>query len=77
MNTIPLNALINIQGKRYRQVITKDIKIGDFVLDTKDGCYGICNMLMGNDRIAIKDVYVVEVGVPISRVRRLDLIIIK
>ncbi len=70
-----LKTIINIEGKQYYPS-KKRPKLGQLVLDKKDGMYGICDMIgkRGNrTTIAIKHENVAEVGVPINRVYSLVL----
>lgn len=69
---IRLKDKIRIDGIIYKQIEATIINInkGDLVLDTKDSCYGYIDMKSIN-KVAIRHGCIVEVGVPISRVRKL------
>lgn len=67
---IPMDTIIRVHGILYNQTEPLDLKEGDLVLDLGDGAYGYVDMIK-EDKIAIKDGRVAEVGVPISRVRKL------
>jgi hypothetical protein len=67
---ININRPVRIDGLLYRQVETGEIEEGDLVLDLYDGTYGFCDMRK-DDKIAIRHDWVVEVAIPISRVRKL------
>lgn len=70
MNAPPLDALLRIDKILYQQVVTNNIVKGDLVLDLNDGCYGVCDWVY-KDMIAIRQGIIVELGVKISRVRKL------
>lgn len=71
MQSIDIDVKLRIDGVLYNQQShTNDIKEGELVFDTKDNTYGYCDMVCGN-KIAIKFGCVAELGVPMSRVRRL------
>lgn len=73
MFRIPKKARVRINGIQYTQVKIKrvsDINKGDLVIDTKDNCYGYIDQ-KNNGHVAIKHGCVVEVGVPINRIRKL------
>lgn len=74
MLRIPRKARVRIEGVKYKQIkaTVHNINKGDLVLDTKDNCYGYVDM-KSVGTIAIKHGCVSEVGVPISRVRKLIL----
>jgi hypothetical protein len=59
-----------IHGILYKPLPGDQIQKGDLVFDTKDNTYGYCDGVKG-DKIAIKDNFVVEVGVPKSRCYKL------
>jgi hypothetical protein len=67
---VPIEVKIRIDGVLYDQIETPDLNEGDLVFDTKDNTYGFVDMRRG-DQIAIRENCVTEVGVPISRVRKL------
>lgn len=64
------NARIRVHDILYLPVETNDIKEGDLVLDLGDFTVGYVDMKIENT-IAIKYGYVTEVGVSITRVRKL------
>lgn len=68
------NTKIYIDGFYYRMVSSEFVKVGDRVLDMRDGTHGICDFRSG-DLIAIKDDDVVEAAVPLSKVKLLELIV--
>jgi hypothetical protein len=72
MIRIPIKCKVRINGIPYEQIkATKtNIKQGDLVVDTKDNCYGYIDMKSQN-YVTIKFGCVAEVGVPISRIRKL------
>jgi len=73
MIELPSNAKIRINGFYYRMVEPDYVREGDRVVDMRDGTHGICDMIHSDgNHIAIKDGSVIEVGVPISRIKLLD-----
>jgi hypothetical protein len=73
MLKIPLDIPIRIHDLLYKQIETTDVNVGDLVLDLGDFTFGYVDMRKG-DKIAVRDGCVTELGVPISRVRKLALI---
>lgn len=66
------NIFYRIHNILYTQAVDSDIKAGDLVIDTKDGAYGVCDMIHEDGKhIAMKDNFVVELGIPIERVKKL------
>lgn len=63
---------VRIKGIPYSQseATIENIEIGDLVLDTKDNCYGYINTKSAN-YVSIKYGCTVEIGIPISRIRKL------
>jgi hypothetical protein len=49
-------------------------KLGDLVLDRKDGTVGYCDFIL-DDRIAIKEGNIVECAVPMDRVYKLQMVV--
>lgn len=65
-----METLIRIKSTLYKQTEPRDIKVGDLVFDIKDNTYGTIDMIYeGGTHVAIRDGWVVEVGVPVDRVR--------
>jgi hypothetical protein len=69
-NDIPSDAKIRVNGILYNQIVDFKPEVGQLVLDTKDFTYATIDMVRG-DKVAVKCGWVVELGVPISRLRKL------
>lgn len=71
---LPIEVIIAIGKKRYQQVISRELKEGDLVLDTKDNCYGIIEEIhkyVNQQYADVRDGDVVEVCIPLNRLRLL------
>lgn len=64
------NTIIVIDGISYQQAQHQPIHEGDLVLDTEDGSYGTCALVVG-DTIAIYEGGTTELGIPMYRVNKL------
>jgi hypothetical protein len=66
---------VNISGRTYNVIETKDINVGDLVLDTKDHTYCMVTIRNPNeDHVTVTEGGVPEAGIPIERLRKLVLI---
>lgn len=64
--------IIRINNNLYK-ISDKLPEMGDIVLDTKDMCYGVIDMII-RDKCAVKDGYSTEVAVPLNRLITLEII---
>lgn len=68
---VPMDALMQIEGRYYKQTDMKDVTVGDVIFDTFDCSYGECDTIHDEDHIAIRDENIVELNVPKKRCRKL------
>lgn len=57
---------IRIDARKYRVVTHATPKVGDLVIDRKDGLYGKVDMVIEGEA-AVRNGCVAEVGVPLTR----------
>ncbi len=67
---LPVETVLNIHGLWYKQIITSNFQIGDLVIDTRDDLYGVCESIF-EGYMAVRDKDIVEIGIPIEKVRKL------
>lgn len=60
-------------GNLIYRISDTPIKIGDMLLDRKDFSYGVCEYI-DNEYLNMRDGWVVELHIPISRVYKLEIV---
>lgn len=68
---IPMDAFIVVDDMYYKQHILDKPEVGMLVLDTKDNMVGYIDLIHDESRVAVKHSIVVELGIPITRLREL------
>lgn len=68
---IPKDTIINVNGQPHQQIEGADLQKGDKVIDTKDWTFGVIDCIFPDGSIAVRDIYVVEIGIKKERLRKL------